>query len=117
MLDFPLCPVDMDLCNLSLPLLFCFYSGSQGKSLKPLAATNNGESSEKPAVPVKKIVNLNEDRICKNKSCGKTYKEKDNHDAACEYHPGPAVFHDRLRGVCHNFFLLPSFTLFIFNLS
>ncbi|KQK23648.1 hypothetical protein BRADI_1g75162v3 [Brachypodium distachyon] len=24
--------------------------------------------------------------------------EKDNHDSACDYHPGPAVFHDRMRG-------------------
>ncbi|KAJ4793704.1 Cysteine and histidine-rich domain-containing protein RAR1 [Rhynchospora pubera] len=76
---------------------FCSDHGSQGKSSKPLAA-NNAESSEKKATPVKKIVNLNEDRICKNKGCGKTYKEKDNHETACEFHPGPAVFHDRLRG-------------------
>nr|GFC86923.1 cysteine and histidine-rich domain-containing protein RAR1 [Tanacetum cinerariifolium] len=37
-------------------------------------------------------------KICKNKGCGQTFKEIDNHETACNHHPGPAVFHDRLRG-------------------
>lgn len=62
---------------------------------------------EKPAVPPpKKKIDLNEPRVCKNKGCGKTYKEKDNHDEACDYHPGPAVFRDRVRGVCFWFKLI-----------
>nr|CAD1836776.1 unnamed protein product [Ananas comosus var. bracteatus] len=70
-----------------------------GKPSKP--ATANAPKEEtvvKDPAPTKKIVNLNEPRTCKNKGCGKTYKEKDNHETACEYHPGPAVFHDRMRG-------------------
>ncbi|GJN21224.1 hypothetical protein PR202_gb08685 [Eleusine coracana subsp. coracana] len=73
---------------------------SQPKVEKP-AVTNdaNKEPVEKPSVPApKKKIDINEPRVCKNKGCGKLYKEKDNHDSACEYHPGPAVFHDRMRG-------------------
>lgn len=55
--------------------------------------------TEKSPAPVKKKVGINEPQTCRNKGCGKTFKEKDNHETACEYHPGPAVFHDRLRGV------------------
>lgn len=93
-----------------------FVSGSQGKPSKP--ATANGPKEEtvvKDPAPTKKIVNLNEPRTCKNKGCGKTYKEKDNHETACEYHPGPAVFHDRMRGVGP--FLFPYLSTFmkIFN--
>lgn len=51
------------------------------------------------AAPVKKIVDINQPQICRNKGCGKSFKEKDNYDTACNYHPGPAVFHDRQRGV------------------
>lgn len=79
------------------------FLGSQPKAQKPVAVNGtNTEPVEKCSVPQpkKKVVNINEPRVCKNKGCGKTYKEKDNHDAACEYHPGPAVFHDRNRGVC-----------------
>ena len=61
------------------------------------APTNiNVQSSPAPA---KKVVDINEPQTCKNPGCGKTFKEKDNHDTACSYHPGPAVFHDRMRGV------------------
>ncbi|KAL5211413.1 hypothetical protein ABZP36_022260 [Zizania latifolia] len=92
--------VGADACSRCRQGFFCSDHGSQPKAQKP-AATNvtNTEPVEKPAVPApKKKIDLNEPRICKNKGCGKTYKEKDNHDAACDYHPGPAVFHDRKRG-------------------
>jgi len=59
------------------------------------AVINSSVQAPKP----EKIVNLNEPQICKNKGCGQTFKEKDNNDTACSYHPGPAVFHDRMRGV------------------
>lgn len=51
------------------------------------------------SVPAKKV-DINQSQTCRNKGCDKTFKEKDNHEAACSYHPGPAVFHDRIRGVC-----------------
>lgn len=78
------------------------FSGSQPKPQKPAATDDsNKEPVEKSAVPPpKKMIDVNELRTCKNKGCGKSYKEKDNHDSACDYHPGPAVFHDRMRGVC-----------------
>ncbi|KOM36043.1 hypothetical protein LR48_Vigan02g219300 [Vigna angularis] len=58
------------------------------------AINNSSVQAPKP----KKIVDINEPQVCKNKGCGQTFKEKDNHDTACSYHPGPAVFHDRMRG-------------------
>ncbi|GKV16307.1 hypothetical protein SLEP1_g26965 [Rubroshorea leprosula] len=75
-----------------------FFSGSQPK---PTTATPG--PAESPAdvlissAPPKKIIDINQPQTCKNKGCGKVFKEKDNHDIACSYHPGPAVFHDRIR--------------------
>lgn len=82
----------------SLPNIVC--QGSQTKPSKPLLLPNSKDDIEKdkPA-PVKKKIDLNEIQTCRNKGCGKTFKEKDNHETACEYHPGPPVFHDRIRGV------------------
>ncbi|KAF9614667.1 hypothetical protein IFM89_019795 [Coptis chinensis] len=84
---------------------FCSEHGSQPKeeNSKPLNAPvipvdNNVDVPKHDPAPVKKIVGLNEPQTCRNKGCGKTFKEKDNHDTACSYHPGPAVFHDRMRG-------------------
>lgn len=60
---------------------------------------SNSDLQESVKAPVKKIVDINQPQTCKNKGCGQTFKEIDNHETACNYHPGPAVFHDRLRGV------------------
>ncbi|KAL8095954.1 hypothetical protein AgCh_037072 [Apium graveolens] len=86
---------------------FCSDHGS-AKDMKPkqsngveetvAKAESNSELQESLPAPVKKVVGINEPQTCKNKGCGQTFKEKDNHDAACSYHPGPAVFHDRMRG-------------------
>lgn len=62
---------------------------------------------ESQPTQAKKIVDINEPQICKNKGCGQSFKEKDNHDAACSYHPGPPVFHDRMRGVWTHFAIVP----------
>eukprot|EP00850_Spirogloea_muscicola_P017705 SM000155S01634 [mRNA] locus=s155:5728:7759:+ [translate_table: standard] len=52
-----------------------------------------------PATPVStKPLDVNEERACRRKGCGVKFRELDNHDTACSYHPGPAVFHDRQRG-------------------
>ncbi|KAF9623096.1 hypothetical protein IFM89_036540, partial [Coptis chinensis] len=59
---------------------------------------NNVDVPKHDPAPLKKIVGLNEPQTCRNKGCGKTFNEKDNHDTVCSYHPGPAVFHDRMRG-------------------
>lgn len=88
-------------------LAFSPFSGSQARELNPTASNtvigahseSNPDSLDTQPPPVKKIVDINEPQTCRNKGCGKTFKEKDNHDAACSYHPGPAVFHDRVRGV------------------
>lgn len=64
------------------------------------AAESSNTNGVGASAPVKKIVDINQPQICKNKGCGQTFKEKDNHEAACNFHPGPAVFHDRMRGVC-----------------
>ncbi|KAL5727943.1 putative methionine--tRNA ligase [Ranunculus cassubicifolius] len=77
---------------------FCSEHGSQIKNVnsKPMNAT--AVPVVQKAAPPKKIYGLNDPQICKNKGCGQTFKEKDNHDTACNHHPGPAVFHDRTRG-------------------
>lgn len=79
-----------------------FYIGSQAKeqtNYAPAVPAGSNVAADVPPVPVKKKIGINEPQICKNKGCGKTFKEKDNHETACSYHPGPAVFHDRMRGV------------------
>nr|XP_015623436.1 cysteine and histidine-rich domain-containing protein RAR1 isoform X2 [Oryza sativa Japonica Group]Q6EPW7.2 RecName: Full=Cysteine and histidine-rich domain-containing protein RAR1; AltName: Full=CHORD domain-containing protein RAR1; AltName: Full=OsRAR1; AltName: Full=Protein REQUIRED FOR MLA12 RESISTANCE 1 [Oryza sativa Japonica Group] len=92
--------VGADTCSRCRQGFFCSDHGSQPKAQIPTATSDtNMVPVEKPAVPPpKKKIDLNEPRVCKNKGCGKTYKEKDNHDEACDYHPGPAVFRDRIRG-------------------
>jgi hypothetical protein len=55
--------------------------------------------TKKASVP--KVIDLNANQICKHKGCGNTFTEKENHSTACHYHPGPAVFHDRSKGVKH----------------
>ncbi|KAG0494175.1 hypothetical protein HPP92_005169 [Vanilla planifolia] len=78
---------------------FCSDHGSKPGISKPAipSTIKEGGKASSPA-PVKKIVDINEPQICRNKGCGKTFKEKDNHETACEYHPGPPLFHDRMRG-------------------
>ncbi|KAL6619467.1 hypothetical protein ACP70R_034606 [Stipagrostis hirtigluma subsp. patula] len=92
--------VGADACSRCRQGFFCSDHGSQPKTQKPVATNDtNKEPVEKSSVPLpKKKMDINEVRTCKNKGCGKSYKEKDNHDSVCEYHPGPAVFHDRMRG-------------------
>ncbi|VFQ84987.1 unnamed protein product [Cuscuta campestris] len=86
---------------------FCSDHGSQLRQVNPkpsntAAFTNSNESvqdlQECHHPPPKKKIDINEPQICKNKGCGETFTEKENHDSACNYHPGPAVFHDRMRG-------------------
>nr|XP_024394893.1 cysteine and histidine-rich domain-containing protein RAR1-like [Physcomitrium patens] len=85
---------------------FCSDHGAQQPTAgvaKPVPATTvqtaASESSGivKKAVP-SKVFDINAKQVCKRKGCGNTFTEKDNHQEACNYHPGPAVFHDRLRG-------------------
>ena len=81
-----------------------WFAGSQPKELKstPAAAAESSADVQGSSPPPKKVVDINQPQTCKNKGCGKVFKEKDNHETACSYHPGPAVFHDRVRGVCYN---------------
>ncbi|XP_014514053.1 cysteine and histidine-rich domain-containing protein RAR1 [Vigna radiata var. radiata] len=94
-----------DSCSRCRQGFFCSEHGSQSKPVSIVdkspnlvgdasAVNNSNVQAPKP----KKIVDINEPQTCKNKGCGQTFKEKDNHDTACSYHPGPAVFHDRMRG-------------------
>ncbi|KAF7813296.1 cysteine and histidine-rich domain-containing protein RAR1 [Senna tora] len=88
-----------DSCSRCRQGFFCSDHGSQ---IKPVNFAGNTSSESKASVEVpkqpKKIVDINEIQTCKNQGCGKPFKEKDNHETACSYHPGPAVFHDRMRG-------------------
>ncbi|XP_073144172.1 cysteine and histidine-rich domain-containing protein RAR1 isoform X2 [Henckelia pumila] len=95
-----------DSCSRCRQGFFCSDHGSQARPSNPKVSnsvldapseSNRTLQDAQPPEP-KKIVDINQPQICKNKGCGKTFKEKDNHDEACSYHPGPAVFHDRMRG-------------------
>ncbi|XP_026405987.1 cysteine and histidine-rich domain-containing protein RAR1-like [Papaver somniferum] len=82
---------------------FCSEHGSQAKAnttmpTSPILPKCSTDVQEVTPPPAKKIININEPQTCRNKGCGRTFKEKDNSDDACSYHPGPAVFHDRMRG-------------------
>jgi disease resistance protein len=79
---------------------FCSDHGLQVKETKQKLASTGAEvlPAVTPVLSPKKKVDINEPQQCKNKGCGQTFKEKDNYDTACSYHPGPAVFHDRMRG-------------------
>ncbi|CAN1265169.1 Cysteine and histidine-rich domain-containing protein RAR1 [Linum perenne] len=73
---------------------FCSDHGNFSSQTTPAAPAKTIPAS----APVKKRIDINEPQTCKNKGCGKTFKERDNHDTACSYHPGPPVFHDRNKG-------------------
>ncbi|KAL0382309.1 UNVERIFIED_CONTAM: Cysteine and histidine-rich domain-containing protein RAR1 [Sesamum calycinum] len=95
-----------DTCSRCRQGFFCSDHGSQARELNPKTSNASGDAlggsnSDLKAAqppPPKKIIDIHHPQICKNKGCGKTFKERDNHDTACSYHPGPAVFHDRMRG-------------------
>ncbi|KAL2541965.1 Cysteine and histidine-rich domain-containing protein RAR1 [Abeliophyllum distichum] len=95
-----------DTCLRCRQGFFCSDHGSQARELNPKASNtvigapseSNPELRDSQPPPPKKIVDINHPQTCRNKGCGKTFTEKDNHDTACSYHPGPAVFHDRVRG-------------------
>lgn len=119
-LSFPTSPETIYfLCKLKQVLSFL---GSQAKEINPkplnvdtTAPTNINTNFESSPAPAKKVVGINEPQTCRNKGCGKTFKEKDNHETACSFHPGPAVFHDRMRGVRYFFlFLFLSLLIIIF---
>jgi hypothetical protein len=82
-----------------------------GSQAQPKAAPAKSCAS----APAKKVVDINQPQTCKNQGCGQTFKEKDNHETACNYHPGPAVFHDRMRGVCIMHFYFQPALLFSFS--
>ncbi|XP_044507011.1 cysteine and histidine-rich domain-containing protein RAR1-like isoform X1 [Mangifera indica] len=89
-----------ELCPRCQQGFFCSDHGSQAKEPKHSVTTTPAETdveAQVPPAPVKRI-DINQPQTCKNKGCGKTFKERDNHETACSYHPGPAVFHDRMRG-------------------
>ncbi|KAJ4706159.1 cysteine and histidine-rich domain-containing protein RAR1 [Melia azedarach] len=85
-----------ELCSRCRQGFFC--SDHEQKHPATTVPAGSNIDAQAPPAPVKKIVSISEPQICKNKGCGKTFKEKDNHETACSYHPGPAVFHDRMRG-------------------
>ncbi len=68
-------------------------------SSEPIPKPVPSPVTKKASVP--KVIDLNANQVCKHKGCGNTFTEKENHSTACHYHPGPAVFHDRSKGVKH----------------
>ncbi|KAL2920561.1 Cysteine and histidine-rich domain-containing protein RAR1, partial [Bienertia sinuspersici] len=98
----------IDNCSRCKQGFFCSDHGSQ-----PKPKTLDIQAAAPADAPPKKIVGINEPQICKNKGCGQTFKEIDNHDSACSYHPGPAIFHDRIRGVIKDGVIATSLRLLI----
>ncbi|KAK3272895.1 hypothetical protein CYMTET_18836 [Cymbomonas tetramitiformis] len=45
-----------------------------------------------------KPVDPTSEQICRNKGCGNKFREVDNNDTACKFHPGPPIFHERKKG-------------------
>ncbi|XP_021730203.1 cysteine and histidine-rich domain-containing protein RAR1-like [Chenopodium quinoa] len=88
-----------ETCSRCRQGFFCSDHGSQPNP-KPVVpqAVAAAEVIVNASAPPRKTISITEPQICKNKGCGQTFKEIDNHDTACNYHPGPAVFHDRMRG-------------------
>ncbi|GJP32884.1 hypothetical protein CLOM_g17476 [Closterium sp. NIES-68] len=75
-------------CNRCSQGFFC----SEHSARQASSAATPPQSSRPPSW------DINAERTCGNKGCGAKYREIDNSDGACKYHPGPAVFHDRKRG-------------------
>ncbi|MCO5581264.1 hypothetical protein L7F22_035142 [Adiantum nelumboides] len=84
---------------------FCSDHGSQpairSSMQSNLPVTNvtdvvKRNEEQKKANERPQVVDFNAEQTCKN--CKRTFTEMGNHDTACEYHPGPPVFHDRSRG-------------------
>ncbi|XP_052181361.1 cysteine and histidine-rich domain-containing protein RAR1-like [Diospyros lotus] len=93
-----------EACSRCRQGFFCSEHGSQVKVMNSnpltaaapaLADSNTDEQGDAPA-PAKKVVDINHPETCKNNGCDKTFKERDNHDTACSYDPGPAIFHYRM---------------------
>ena len=42
--------------------------------------------------------NKEEKVLCTHSGCGERYFESENHEKACLHHPGPAIFHDGMKG-------------------
>ncbi|KAE8651755.1 cysteine and histidine-rich domain-containing protein RAR1 isoform X2 [Cucumis sativus] len=91
-----------ELCARCQQGFFCSDHGTQikgnNKSINETSTIPGASNTDTQAPQKKKKIGMNEPQICKNKGCGKTFTEMENHDTACSYHPGPPVFHDRMRG-------------------
>jgi len=53
---------------------------------------------EDPAAPEEGPLDPDAERTCCHKGCGNKYRERDNADDACKYHPGPPLFHEGRKG-------------------
>jgi len=72
-----------------------FCSDHQGPPAIKVAGVMAQTAKPKPKVAE---VGPDVEQTCKNKGCGLKYKENENHNNACKYHPGPPLFHDRKKG-------------------
>eukprot|EP00250_Pteridium_aquilinum_P004768 c14973_g1_i1 orf=69-584(+) len=99
--------VSREACSRCRQGFFCSDHGAQPAvitSVRIQSSVANVEpvvkNSEEPQVTTNcekpRVLDFSAEQTCKN--CSKTFTEMENHDTACEYHPGPPVFHDRYRG-------------------
>lgn len=116
-------PASLHIVKWTLPSYFYWFSscslisgsilGCSGvqpaeKASIPLKTAPLQAPTQKPVAQIKKaaspkVIDLNAKQVCKRKGCGNTFTEKENNSTACNYHPGPAVFHDRQKGVSHDY--------------
>eukprot|EP00271_Cylindrocystis_brebissonii_P015244 TRINITY_DN3752_c0_g1_i1.p1 TRINITY_DN3752_c0_g1~~TRINITY_DN3752_c0_g1_i1.p1 ORF type:complete len:240 (+),score=30.35 TRINITY_DN3752_c0_g1_i1:252-971(+) len=71
-------------------------STSAATAASTAASASATSAAAKSSTP--RVVDFTAEQTCSNKGCGVKFREKDNSDTACSFHPGPAVFHDRRKG-------------------
>lgn len=88
-------------CNRCRSGFFCSdHAASAEAPAETVAETvvATGETSQpgQPSEPTS--VDPHETQICRNVGCGEKFTEAENDDAACAFHPGPPIFHERKKG-------------------
>lgn len=94
----PGCNDNRDACSRCRQGFFCSEHGPRSAVIasSKLESIETKHDTEVKDVESPKVIDLNAEQVCKG--CKTTFTERDNHDTACNYHPGPPVFHDRSRG-------------------
>ena len=82
-------PVDRAECARCRQGFFC--------SDHPAAAVDPAPAAPPPPPPPPPV-DPDVEQTCRNAGCGSRFRERDNTDEACAFHPGPPIFHERAKG-------------------